>query len=120
MEATYPYILALHLLCAIIFLGFIFTDVVLLSLLSKALGEELVDKIFSLISKRGVKIMPICLFLLSGGAMISRYVGTTQGFFDKPLQVLLMIKVVLALCIVCMVLGFFIVVLKKEQICKKI
>lgn len=140
MEAIYPYMLTLHLLCAIIFLGFIFTDVVLLSPLKKALGDELADKIFSIVSKRGVKIMPLCLLLLllSGGVMISRYVGTTQGFFDSPLQVLLMIKVVLALCIVCMVvvslsckflglknplaksihkvalvLGFFIVVLAK-------
>ena len=88
MEAIYPYMLTLHLLCAIIFLGFIFTDVVLLSPLKKALGDELADKIFSIVSKRGVKVMPLCLLLLllSGGAMISRYVGTTQGFFDFHLD----------------------------------
>ena len=50
MEAIYPYMLTLHLLCAIIFLGFIFTDVVLLSPLKKALGDELADKIFNVIS----------------------------------------------------------------------
>lgn len=62
MEAIYPYMLTLHLLCAIIFLGFIFTDVVLLSPLKKALGDELADKIFGIISKRGVKIMPFVCF----------------------------------------------------------
>lgn len=140
MDAIYPYMLTLHLLCAIIFLGFIFTDVVLLSPLRKLLGDEMADKIFNIISSRGIKIMPFCLLLLvlSGGAMISRYVGGMQGFFDTPLQILLMIKVALALCIVCMVvvslsckflglknplaknihkialiLGFFIVVLAK-------
>ena len=106
MEALYPYFLTIHLLCAIIFLGYIFTDVILLSPLRKLLGDSVADKVFGIVSKRGVKIMPLCVLLLvlSGGAMISHYVGSEKGFFDTTLQKLLMIKVALALCIVVMVI----------------
>lgn len=106
MDILYPYFLTLHLLCAIIFLGYIFTDVVLLSPIRKLIGDEIADKVFGVISRRGVKIMPICLLLLvlSGGAMISRYVGSLQGFFDTSLQRILMVKVAFALCIVIMVI----------------
>lgn len=106
MEALYPYFLTIHLLCAIIFLGYIFTDVILLSPLRKLLGDSVADKVFGIVSKRGVKIMPLCVLLLvlSGGAMISHCVGSEKGFFDTTLQKLLMIKVALALCIVVIVI----------------
>lgn len=106
MDALYPYFLTIHLVCAIIFLGYIFTDVILLSPLKKLLGNDIANKVFGIISKRGIKIMPLCVLLLvlSGGAMISRYVGSEIGFFDTSLQKFLMIKVILALCIVAMVI----------------
>ncbi len=106
MDALYPYFLTIHLICAIIFLGYIFTDVILLTPLRKALGDDIADKVFSVILKRGVKIMPICVLLLviTGGAMISKYMGSSQGFFDTSLQILLAIKIFFALCIVFMVI----------------
>ena len=106
MELLYPYFLTLHLICAIIFLGYIFTDVVLLTPIRKYVGDEIADKIFSVISKRGVKIMPLCLALLvlTGGAMISRYIGSVQGYLQTPLQILLVSKMCLALIIVLMVI----------------
>ena len=52
MEALYPYFLLVHLVCAIIFLGFIFTDVVLLTPIRKVLGDEFANKMFSIICKR--------------------------------------------------------------------
>lgn len=106
MEALYPYLLIVHICCAIIFLGYIFTDVVLLSPLRKILGNEIANRVFSIITQRGVKIMPFCLLLLilSGGAMISRYIGGGHGYFDTPLQILLIVKMCLALCILLMVI----------------
>ena len=106
MEAMYPYFLVIHLVCAIIFLGFIFTDVVLLSVLKKHFGKEMADKIFSAIVSRGVKIMPLCLVLLilTGGAMISRYIGGDKGFFETSMQQFLVVKMIFALCIVLMVI----------------
>ena len=101
MESLYPYFLIIHILCAIIFLGYIFTDVVLLSLIRKKLGEEIADKIFSIIGSRARKIMPLCLALLilSGGVMISRYINSEVGFFDTTLQQFLFIKMILAFVI---------------------
>ena len=106
MDSLYPYFLLAHIVCAIIFLGFIFTDVVLLSPIRRLLGDEVADKVFAIISRRGVKIMPLCLVLLflSGGAMISRYVGSTQGFFETPMQVMLVVKMLLAFAIMGMVI----------------
>ena len=77
MDMLYPYFLTIHLICAIIFLGFIFVDVVLLTPIRKILGDEFANQMWSVISKRGGKIMPFCLLVLvlSGGAMISRYIG---------------------------------------------
>lgn len=105
MEAMYPYFLIIHILCAIVFLGFIFTDVVLLTPLKKWLDKDIADKVFSIISQRGVKIMPICVLMLviSGGAMISRYIGGDNGYFENTLQIALVVKMLLALCIVVMV-----------------
>lgn len=49
--------------------------------------------------------MPLCLLILilSGGAMISSYIGTEKGFFETKLQIILMIKAILALIILIMV-----------------
>lgn len=102
MEVFYPYFLIIHLVSAIIFLGFIFTDVVLLTPLRKVLGDEFADKMFQGISKRGSKIMPFCLLLLvlTGGAMISHYIGGNQGYFNTFLQKVLWFKVFFAFLIV--------------------
>lgn len=105
MEALYPYFLLVHIVCAIIFLGYIFTDVVLLSPIRRLLGDDIANKVFSIIAKRGTKIMPLCvlLLLLTGGAMVTRYISPSLGFFDSNLQMLLSIKVILALLIIAMV-----------------
>ncbi len=106
MEAMYPYFLLLHTICAIIFLGYIFTDVVLLTPIRRILGDEIADKVFNVVGRRGIKIMPLCLVLLilSGGAMISRYIGSVQGYFATSFQQLLVIKATLALAILVMVI----------------
>lgn len=105
MQTLYPFFLAIHTLCAIIFLGFIFCDVVLLTPVRKVLGDEFADKLWSVILSRGEKIMPICVLMLviTGGAMMTRWIGPSLGFFGTNLQILLSIKIILALCIVAMV-----------------
>ena len=101
MDMLYPYFLTIHLICAIIFLGFIFVDVVLLTPIRKILGDEFANQMWSVISKRGGKIMPFCLLVLvlSGGAMISRYIGSEIGYWNTTLQHLLVLKAFLALLI---------------------
>ena len=106
MEALYPYALIVHLCCAIIFLGFIFTDVVLFSAVRKKLGDEVADKMFGAITQRGVKIMPPCLLLLviTGGMMLSSYANSSVGYFTTTLQQILWLKVALVGVIVAMVI----------------
>ena len=101
MDMLYPYFLTIHLICAIIFLGFIFVDVMLLTPIRKILGDEFANQMWSVISKRGGKIMPFCLLVLlpSGGAMIIRYIGSEIGYWNTTLQQLLVIKAFLALLI---------------------
>lgn len=105
MESLYAVFLVIHTICAIIFLGFIFCDVVLLTPIRKVLGDEIADKVWSVILKRGTKIMPFCVLMLviSGGAMMVRWLGFEKGFFTTNLQTLLSIKIILALMIVAMV-----------------
>lgn len=105
MESLYAVFLVIHTICAIIFLGFIFCDVVLLTPIRKVLGDEIADKVWNVILKRGTKIMPFCVLMLviSGGAMMVRWLGFEKGFFTTNLQTLLSIKIILALMIVAMV-----------------
>ncbi len=40
MDAIYPYVLVVHLLCAIIFIGYLFFDGVIFPNVKKMFGEE--------------------------------------------------------------------------------
>lgn len=117
MENVYPILLIIHIFCAIIFLGYIFCDVVLLNLVRKRLGDEWADKTWSVVSPRASKIMPICLLVLviTGFGMVTKYIKFSQGyeaFFGSNLQTLLTIKMILALSIFllafCSIISFYV------------
>lgn len=86
VRLTYYIVLCFHLLAAIIFIGFLFADVVIFSAL-KSLKDA--SKAKELIGKRAVKIMPFMLLilLLTGGYMLQ---------FNMPMPKLLMLKVFFA------------------------
>ena len=142
MEAIYPYAHIIHLILAIMFLGYVFTDVVMISALKNKFGKETDEKINKTLGSKSFKIFPISLLVivLTGGMMMSRYINSNAGFFETDLQKLLVITIFLALIIasgvlfnlftkftgrkkpyfmqehfhkVVLVLGFFIVVLAK-------
>lgn len=142
MELLYPYANLIHLALAIVFLGYVFTDIVLISKLKEKINNEDKNKITKFLGEKTFKIFPISLLfiILTGGMMLSRYINSNSGFFETPLQQLLIIKVVLASIIalgvlynifvkftkrtkhpfmqnhfhkVVLILGFFIVVLAK-------
>ena len=101
VEQIYPYVQIVHLICAIIFLGYIFFDVVIFSRLKGALGADF-ERVKKAIGSRAIKIMPVCLFtlIITGGMMMSRWVGSANGgYFGTPLQKIFMLKVTLALII---------------------
>ena len=98
----YPILLIIHLACAIIFLGYIFCDVVLLNLVRKKLGDEWADKTWSVVMPRGRKIMPVALLLLiiTGFGMITTHISFKDAtFFASLPNTLLTIKMGLGLLI---------------------
>ena len=107
MSELYPYILIVHLLCAIFFIGYLFVDVLILTLIKKKYPNF--DK--QLFNSGGVKIMPfiVLLLFLSGGALAS--------FHFNPLNLLFVLKMILAFGVLALVLFslFFRFVLKKPN-----
>lgn len=76
MQNLYPYAQIIHLFCAIIFVGYLFFDVIILRAASKKMPPELAQKAKQAIGSVAVKIMPICVLLLvlTGGMMISNWI----------------------------------------------
>lgn len=104
MQSLYPYALIVHMFCAIIFIGYLFFDVVIFSKAKKQLPNDVAQRISMAIGSVAVKIMPFCVLLLvlSGGMMVSNFIGK-GSYFDTNLQKILILKVALALVIVFLV-----------------
>ncbi len=102
MLDTYTIIHIVHLLAAIIFLGFVFADVMVLGVLKKKFGKEHFQEIKQTIGARARKIFPLSVLtlLLSGGFMMSKYINSDLGMFNTNLQLLLLVKIILALLII--------------------
>lgn len=102
MQVIYPYAQLIHLICAVIFVGYLFFDVVIFKKALKKVDADNGQKMKKAITSVGVKIMSICvlLLLLTGGMMMSTWVGSkVGGYFNSNLQILFMIKVFLAFII---------------------
>ena len=102
MEAIYPYANIIHLILGIIFLGYVFTDVVLISTLKKKFNPQTEKEINQTLGAKSFKIFPLSLLVivLTGGMMMSKYINSNAGFFETTLQKLLVVKIILALIIV--------------------
>lgn len=102
MENVYPYAKTIHILLVIIFLGYVFFDVVILKAASKKVEKSVAKKMHQTIGQQAIKIMPLALFVIfmSGGMMMSLYLGSQKGYFDTSLQQLLVAKVILAMIII--------------------
>ena len=95
---SYTIVLIIHLLGAIIFLGFVFADVIVLPAMKKVLNDEEHQNVMNSISNRARKIFPltVLILILSGGFMLSKYINSELGIFNSSLQILLVIKFLLA------------------------
>jgi hypothetical protein len=102
MEAIYPYAHIIHLVLAIIFLGYVFTDVFLISALKNKFSGEINKEISQTLGKKSFKIFPLSLLVivLTGGMMMSKYINSNAGFFETDLQKFLVIKIAFATIIV--------------------
>lgn len=102
MQAIYPYAQLIHLICAIIFVGFLFFEVIIFSRAKAKLPADIAQKAQQAISSVAIKIMPLCVspLALTGGMMTGGRVGSKAGgYFASNLQTALMIKVILAMLI---------------------
>jgi len=113
---TYTIVLIIHLLCAIIFIGFVFADVIVLPAMKKVLDEKEHQDVMNVISARARKIFPVSvlILILSGGFMFSKYINSDLGVFNSSLQILLLIKFLLA-----MIIAFGIVYSLSRKLLKK-
>lgn len=107
METIYPYTHIIHLILAIMFLGYVFTDLAVISALKNKFGKDIEQEINQSLGKRSFKIFPISLLflVLTGGMMMSRYINSTTGFLETDLQKILVFKMALVLIIVLGVLS---------------
>ncbi|MDD2450146.1 MAG: hypothetical protein PHS42_10140 [Sulfurimonas sp.] len=101
MEAIYPYAHIIHLILAIMFIGYVFTDLAVISALKSKFSKEDEQKINQELGKRSFKIFPLTLLflILTGGIMMSKYINSSAGMFETDLQKILMFKIGLALII---------------------
>ncbi len=102
MLDTYTIVLITHLSSAIIFLGFVFADVMVLGVLKKEFGKEHFQDIKQTIGSRARKIFPLSVLtlLLTGGFMMSKYINSELGMFNTHLQLLLLVKILFASLII--------------------
>ncbi len=101
MEAIYPYAHIIHLILGIIFLGYVFSDLAVISALKDKFTKETQQEINQILGKRSFKIFPLTLLflVLTGGIMISKYINSDAGFFETDLQKILVFKIILVLII---------------------
>lgn len=101
METIYPYANIIHLILAIIFLGYVFTDLAVLSVLKGKFEKETQQKINQVLGGRSFKIFPLTLLalILTGGIMMSKYINSEMGIFNTSLQKVLVFKIFLVLII---------------------
>ena len=101
MEAIYPYVNIIHLILAIMFLGYVFTDIAVISALKNKFSKQDEEKINQKLGERSFKIFPLTLLflILTGGMMMSKYINSSAGFFETDLQKILIFKIALVIII---------------------
>lgn len=92
MDKIYPFFLIVHLFCAIIFVGYLFFDVVILTKIKTKTDSQ---KTLDAISQKITRFMPFVVLMLfiTGGAMAGKYFAQP---LESMLQKLLLIKICLA------------------------
>lgn len=106
MIQYYGILLTIHLLCAIIFVGAVFFEVLVIEPLEKQLPAEMGKLIADAIPRHVRKFMPVVVALLfiTGGMMYWVHYSTRPDLFHTTFGILLTIKASLAI----VVLGIFI------------
>lgn len=90
-----------HIFLAIMFLGYVFTDLVVIVKVKRNFSDEIKEKMTKIQGRETFKIFPfILLFLvITGSIMFYRYINSEVGYFDTSLQKILLFKVFLVFMI---------------------
>lgn len=106
MVDYYGLLLTIHLLCAIIFVGAVFFEVLVIEPLEKRLPEGMGARLADAIPEHVRKFMPfvVALLFLTGGAMYWVHYSSRPDFFQSKFGIMLTIKAGLAI----VVLGIFV------------
>lgn len=97
----YPVAVTVHLLCATLFIGVVFFEVVLMEGIRKRMGEAVMVAVEASLIARARKIMPFVVATLFASGIYLGYVNfSASGLsWSNPFSVLLAAKVVLALSV---------------------
>lgn len=94
-------LITLHLFAAIMFVGTVFFEVIILEGIRKPVGREAMRSVETAIGRRARRIMPFVMLVLylAGIAMAWQYRDVLAHPFDSSFATLLSIKIVLALSV---------------------
>lgn len=97
----YPILLVLHLLCASIFIGIVFFEVIILEGIRKNLPEPVMEKVEQNLIARARKVMPfvVGLLFLTGIGMARNYIDVLMDPFSSSFGTLLGLKILLAISV---------------------
>lgn len=96
MQAIHPCAQLICLICAIVFVGFLFFGAIIFSRAKEKPSAEIAQKARQATSSVAIKIMPLCVspLALTGSMMTGGRVGSKAGgHFGSNLQIAFMIKV---------------------------
>jgi hypothetical protein len=106
MAAYYGLFVTIHLLCAIIFVGAVFFEVLVIEPLEQKLPSGVGAQIAEAIPRHVRRFMPVvvALLFLTGGALFGVHYSSRPDFFQSKFGILLTVKMALAFA----VLGVFV------------
>jgi len=98
VELFYNIVLLIHLLSAMLFIGWGFAKLFVVTPTKKVIGESAYVALQSALSKKVWKIYPpnMLVLLTTGTIMFFRYISFKDGVFTTPFQTILIIKALIA------------------------
>ena len=104
----YPVFLTLHIFAALMFVGTVFFEVLILEGIRPQVSPRFMLAVERAIGNRARKIMPWVLLVLYGsgiGMVLNRYLPLLEHPFSSAFGIMLSLKILLALSVFCHMVG---------------
>ena len=115
----YLFFLITHLICAIVFIGYVFFDVCIYPVAKKTVDAKTLEIVKKAYTKGSAKVFgtAFLLLLISGAYMAKDYLGGDHGWWQSNFQKLLLAKitVLLLMCLITFISVFNVTILKKPD-----